>query len=299
MTERTELLEAALEGLREGVAVFDAQDRVAWWNHAAEAITGYAGMDLLARPVPEELEGLLLEGARMVELRPGSWARAGHGTLARVKHRLGDEVVVMARTLVLRNGLGSRIGTAALFRPAETLDALPRGEAGDDADVAASQVELEERLETEFGDFLRGGPPLGLLWISVDQARELRRTHGTGACQAMLEKVHRALSGGLRPSEQIGRWGEDEFLVIAHERTPEMLALHAQTLAGVARTTDFRWWGDRVSLSVSIGAGQAESDCDETLAQLLERTKQAMTASMRDGGNRIASAGGGKKCLPL
>ncbi|HEY1767334.1 MAG TPA: diguanylate cyclase [Terracidiphilus sp.] len=299
MSERTELLEATLEGLREGVAVFDAQDRVAWWNHAAEAITGYPGMDLLARPVPEVLEGLLLEGARMVELGPGGWARAGHGTLARVKHRLGHEVVVMARTVVLRDGLGGRIGTTALFRPAETLDALPRGDTGDDADVAASQMELEDRLDTEFGDFRRGGPPFGLLWIGVDQAHELRRTHGTGACHAMLEKLHRALSGGLRPSEQIGRWGEDEFLVIAHERTAEMLALQAQTLAGMARTTDFRWWGDRLSITVSIGAGQADAGCDATLAQLLERTQQAMVASRREGGNRIASAGRGKKCLPL
>jgi diguanylate cyclase (GGDEF)-like protein/PAS domain S-box-containing protein len=299
MNERTELLESALEGLREGVALFDVEDQVVLWNHAAEAITGHAGMDLLMRPLPKVLEGLLLEGARLVELQPGSWVRAGHGTLVRVKHRLGHEVVVMARTLVLRNGLGSRIGTAALFRPADSLDALPRGEAGDDPDVVASQAELEDRLETEFEDFLRGGPPLGLLWIGVDQARELRRTHGAGACHAILEKVKHAMAGGLRPAEQIGCWGEDEFLVIAHERTPEMLTLHAQTLAGLARTADFRWWGDRVSLTVSIGAGQADRDRDETLAQLLVRTRKAMIASMREGGNRVASAEEGKKCLPF
>ena len=29
---------------------------------------------------------------------------------------------------------------------------------------------------------------------------------------------------------------------------PEMLAAHAQMLAGLARTADFRWWGDRLSL---------------------------------------------------
>jgi chemotaxis protein MotA len=29
-------------------------------------------------------------------------------------------------------------------------------------------------------------------------------------------------------------------------------------LAGLARTADFRWWGDRVSLTVSIGAAQAD-----------------------------------------
>ena len=61
----------------------------------------------------------------------------------------------------------------------------------------------------------------------------------------------------------MGRWGDDEFLIVAHERSAEMLASHAQTLAGLARTADFRWWGDRVSLTVSIGAAQAGGDGTE------------------------------------
>ena len=28
-------------------------------------------------------------------------------------------------------------------------------------------------------------------------------------------------------------------------------------LAGLARTADFRWWGDRVSLTVSVGVAMA------------------------------------------
>lgn len=303
MNDRTELLESALDTLPDGIAVFGAEDEVVLWNHAAEAITGYPGMDLLTRPVPKMLQGLLLEGARLVELRPGSWAHAGRGALVRVRHKLGHEVPVMTRALVLRDGLGGRIGMAAMFHPAESLDALPHGETGEDGEVAASQADLEDRLNSEFEDLERGGLPFGVLWIGVDQAHELRRTHGAGACHAMLQKVQRALANGLRPSEEIGRWGEDEFLVIAHERTAEMLAAHAQTLAGLARTADFRWWGDRISLTVSVGAAQADRGREETLAQLLERTRKAMVLSMREGGNRTTSAsagsaGGVQQCLP-
>ncbi len=68
------------------------------------------------------------------------------------------------------------------------------------------------------------------------------------------------MANGLRPAEEMGRWGDDEFLILSHERTPEMLAAHAQVLAGLARTADFRWWGDRASLTVSIGAAQAEQE---------------------------------------
>lgn len=296
MSDRTTLLESAVDSLPDGVAIFGEEDCVMVWNQAAEAITGYTGMDLLTQPVPKAL-GELLEEARLAEVWPGLWAPAERGSLVRLRHKLGHELVVVTRVLVLRDGLGERIGRAAMFHPAESLDALPHGEAGGDAEVMASQVELEERLNNEFENYLQGGPPLGLLWIGVDQAHGLRKTHGAGACHAMLEKVQHALAVGLRPSERIGRWGEDEFLVIAHERSPEMLAARARTLAGLARTADFRWWGDRISLTVSIGAAQAESDQDEALGDLLEQTRNATIASMRDGGNRVTFAGKGNRCL--
>lgn len=299
MADRTELLDSALDMLPDGLAVFGGEDEVVLWNHAAEAITGYAGVELRMRPVPEELEALIAEGPRLVEVRPGTSARAGRGALVRLRHKLGHEIPVMTRRLVLRDGLGGRIGTAAMFHPAQSLDALPHGEAGEDAEVAASQADLDDRLSSEFEDFQRGGLPFGVLWIGVDQAHDLRRTHGAGACAAMFEKVQRALRAGLRPGEEIGRWGEDEFLVIAHERTAEMLAGHARTLAGLARTTDFRWWGDRVSVTVSIGAAQAECGHSGDLAQLLERARKAMVASMREGGNRVVSAEKEQGCSQL
>ena len=220
----------------------------------------------------------------------------GRGFLVHVQHKLGHEVSAMARLLVLRDGLGTRIGTAVQFHPAECLDALPHGETGEDEGVGASQADLTDRLESLYQDFSAGGVPFGVLWITVDQAHELRKTHGAGACEAMIAKVEHTLAHGLRPGEHLGRWGEDEFLLISHERTSAMLADHAQVLAGLARTSDFRWWGDRVSLTVSIGAAQAE--CGSSLANLLERASAAMHASLHGGGNQITRALEGHSCSP-
>jgi diguanylate cyclase (GGDEF)-like protein/PAS domain S-box-containing protein len=295
MTDRTELMEAALDSLPEGIALVGAEGLILFWNQAAEEITGQDSMRLLARPAPEHLEPLL-GLARPANLEPQAEALPGSVALVHTRHKLGHDVPVIARTLVLRDGLGMRIGTATVFHPAESVDALPHGESGGDAEVGASQAELEERLEAVFEDFTSGGPSFGLLWIAVDQASELRRTHGLGACEAMLEKVERVLGRGLRPGEALGRWGDDEFLVISHERSPEMLSSHAQVLAGLARTAEFRWWGDRVSLTVSIGAAQVEKA--EPLANLLERAKSAMFTSFQAGGNHIAPAPGGQECLP-
>jgi diguanylate cyclase (GGDEF)-like protein len=296
MCDRIELLEAALESLPEGAALLGENCQVVFWNQAAQSITGYAAQDIIGRISPETLMPLLECCGSPGACTMGAGHESGRGFLVHSQHKLGHDIATMARLLTLRDGLGGRIGTAVLFHPAECLDALPHGETGENEEVEASLDDLKERLEQLFEDFTQGGPAFGVLWVSVDQAHDLRKTHGAGACEAMLKKVERTLAHGLRPMEYLGRWGEDEFLVISHERTPGMLARHAQVLAGLARTADFRWWGDRVSLTVSMGAAQAESAC--TLAGLLERAKSAMCSSYHAGGNHITSAPGVQACSP-
>ncbi len=290
-----ELLEAALDSLQDGVALLSENGQVLFWNRAAEAITGFPGMDLLARQVPEALEPLLCCACIHSPDAVGT-PQSARGMLVHANHKLGHIVAAMARTFALRDALGEHLGTAVVFHPAESLDALPHGESGDDTEIEESQVNLEDRLATLHGDFALGGPPFGVLWIAVDQALELRKTHGVMACEAMLDKVERAMANGLRPGEELGRWGEFELLIVSCERTPEMLAAHGRMLAGLARTADFRWWGDRVSLTVSIGAAQSEEN--ETLAHLLERAQYAMASSMDAGGNHITLTPGRHACLP-
>jgi diguanylate cyclase (GGDEF)-like protein/PAS domain S-box-containing protein len=281
MAGRLELLESALNTMPHGIGLLGRGNEVVFWNQAAEAITGYAATEVMGQPLPGLLSGLR-EPPRQSD------PQSGRGILVQLHHKLGHAVAVIARAYELRDALGDAIGTATLFHPAERLDALPHGAGDGNADLQQSQEEFEERLRQEFEDFERGGEALGVLWISVDQGPELRKSHGAAASQTMLDKVQRALASGLRPAEELARWGESEFLVITHERTAAMLAAHARALAGLARTADFRWWGDRISITVSVGAAQAMQD--DTLQHLLERARQAMEASTHEGGNRASEA---------
>jgi diguanylate cyclase (GGDEF)-like protein/PAS domain S-box-containing protein len=295
MTDRTELLEAALDGLPEGIALLDDVCELVFWNQAAESITGYPALEVVCHSIQETLDPLLGCCGSQDGGQGGSRLEQEHGSLVHARHKLGHDLTVMARPILLHDAGGSRIGSVILFHPAKSLDSLPHG-GSNTTFVESSRLELEDRLQALFDDFTQGGLPFGVLWINVDQAHELRRTHGATACEAMLDKVKRVLSNGLRPGEDIGRWGDDDFLVLSHECTPEMLTAHAHLLAGLARTADFRWWGDRLSLTVSIGAAQAATA--ESLAQLLERAEGAMMSSSHAGGNRIMPAPGDRSCLP-
>lgn len=285
MADRAELVEAALEVYPEGLALLDPEERVVFWNRAAELMTGYSGGEVVGRCLPEGLGSLASGRDYDMHATPRNGPQPGRGTLVHAKHKLGRDVPAIARRVILRDGLGGRIGCAAAFHPSEHFTALPHGETSQEEVVRESQAELKGRLANEFEMFAREGVPLAVLWIAVDQAGDLRKTHGERACETMLETVERTLANGLLPGGEVGRWGDAEFLVLLHESSPEGLAAHARMLAGLARTADFRWWGDRVTLTVSAGAAACQAE--ETLAELLERARAAMLDSMHAGGNHV------------
>jgi PAS domain S-box-containing protein len=117
MTDRTELLEAALDSLPDGIVLASQEGQVMFWNRAAEAITGHSGAVLVGQPVPQVLETLIVGGARQWTSQTDMDAHSGRGSQVHVRHRLGHELPVMARILVLRDGMGERTGMAASFIP--------------------------------------------------------------------------------------------------------------------------------------------------------------------------------------
>jgi PAS domain S-box-containing protein/diguanylate cyclase (GGDEF)-like protein len=304
---REEILAAAMCQLEEGIAVLDAASRVLFWNPAAEAITGYLSADLLSRTLPSsayqidpEHHAAQLSRPRAPGMPEQHAASVERPLLVILRHKQGHSLPAMLRRTPLRDALGKRFGTLLRFHPVEEIDTLPHGAVDEDGSrenrIEASQADMEERLDEAWQEWHVRAVPFGLLWITVDQAAALRKTHGRDALDSMLGIVEKTLLHGLKPTEILGRWGTHEFLVLCHERTPEMLDAHAHRLGGLARTADFRWWGDRVPLTVSIGAAHAAED--ESLRSLLLRAQRGMQESELLGGNHIVSKAfkGGREC---
>jgi PAS domain S-box-containing protein len=312
MAERNEnlaeILASALSEFEEGIAVLDDESRVLFWNPAAMAITGYASHDLLGRTLPPEAYRIdpdrqaahtSADTANRTSDPRFSYTRPIHVEL---HHRQGHTLPAMLRRTPLRNEMGKRSGTLLRFHPVDEIDALPHGTTEDDSvhesHIETSQAEMEDRLDEAWHEWNANAIPFGVLWITVDQASMLRKTHGRDASEAMLAIIERSLLHGLRPSEVLGRWGTNEFLALCHERTAELLETHACHLAGLTHAADFRWWGDRINLTLSVGAAQATRG--ETLANQLQRARKSMEESIYAGGNHAAlgqqTNSGGDEC---
>jgi len=64
--------------------------------------------------------------------------------------------------------------------------------------------------------------------------------------------------------------------------------LAAQALAALARTADFRWWGDRLSITVSIGAATVVPAKNQPGEDLIRYADSMLYAAKQAGRDRTA-----------
>jgi diguanylate cyclase (GGDEF)-like protein/PAS domain S-box-containing protein len=132
--------------------------------------------------------------------------------------------------------------------------------------------------------------PVALFFIDLDDFKRINDAHGHRAGDAALVAAARALQGAVRGDDALGRFGGDEFLVIA--RLPDRAAAHTlgQHLLEAIRATVVS--AELVAQpTASIGFALAPGDA-VTALELLRRADDAMYAAKRQGGNRALHCAG-------
>ena len=132
--------------------------------------------------------------------------------------------------------------------------------------------------------------PVALFFVDLDGFKALNDAQGHAAGDAMLVQLARALQAAVRAEDAVGRFGGDEFLVLATVRDAagaHALALHLlravqDCAAGCASTQQ---------VSASIGYALAPYDASQPL-RLLQLADNAMYAAKRGGKNRVMHCAG-------
>ncbi|GAA5175178.1 hypothetical protein GCM10025771_06630 [Niveibacterium umoris] len=130
--------------------------------------------------------------------------------------------------------------------------------------------------------------PVALFFVDLDGFKSVNDEFGHGVGDELLVRVGAALQAGVRAVDAVGRFGGDEFLVLAEVRDAagaEQLAQHL--LAAIRDATALGPLAGRVS--ASIGYALAPADATQPM-RLLQRADEAMYAAKRMGKNRVMHA---------
>lgn len=153
---------------------------------------------------------------------------------------------------------------------------------------ALARRAMMERLEAATGDC--GTQPIGLFFVDLDGFKALNDAQGHAAGDALLVRLAQALQHAVRAEDAVGRFGGDEFLVLAAVRdAPGAHALAGHLLEAVRTCTESS--DDARPMSASIGYALAPLDATQPL-RLLQLADHAMYAAKRAGKNRVMHCAG-------
>jgi diguanylate cyclase (GGDEF)-like protein/PAS domain S-box-containing protein len=153
---------------------------------------------------------------------------------------------------------------------------------------ALSRRTLMQRLDAAAADCATH--PVALFFIDLDRFKALNDAHGHSAGDALLVALAQALQQAVRLEDAVGRFGGDEFLVLASVRDPAGAAKLAEHLLQAVRACAAQCVG-AAGVSASIGYALAPHDATQAL-RLLHLADAAMYEAKRAGKDRVVHCAG-------
>ncbi len=137
-----------------------------------------------------------------------------------------------------------------------------------------------DRLESAVASARRTGTRTALLFIDLDNFKQINDTRGHDVGDQVLTEVAGRLSAGLRESDTVARLGGDEFLAILSSVNSRAEAQMVADKLARRVSEPFTCNGRRIAIGASIGVAVCPDD-GETSEQLLCCADNAMYAEKR------------------
>ena len=147
---------------------------------------------------------------------------------------------------------------------------------------------IRDVLRKELARCRREDQTLGVIVADVDHFKKINDHYGHGSGDAALVSVVQRISATLRPYDVIGRYGGEEFLIIAPGCDLQLTQKLAERIRMAVCDEPVDLGNESTTVTVSLGAtlGTAESDPEF----LVEVADAAMYQAKRNGRNRAETS---------
>lgn len=276
------------------------------------------GTTLLGHPTPEQRIGQTIDPAAIFAGAADAVTRWETNGAQRVVayHRLADYPFVIATGLETGDLLGharNQILTAAAilltvflftcivvgllirqYRSAENArKTLHEAETRlrelathDSLTVCLNRRAILVEASNELHRYRRTRRPFSLLMIDIDNFKQINDHYGHLVGDSILVGMATLCRDLLRPTDQIGRYGGEEFLVLLPETDAHTAAGVANRLRQAVAGVPFETGKDQVTITLSVGVAVATSDM-QSLKPLIQSAETALYAAKDEGRDRV------------
>ena len=199
---------------------------------------------------------------------------------------LGDGArILLAGTMSLRFSFVTEDEESALARVYEA--AMRDGLTG-----VYNRKALDERLASELAFAVRHVAPLSVVLLDIDHFKAINDSHGHLAGDAVVREVAARVARGVRVEDVVGRYGGEEFLVVAREISLERAGQLAERLRATVAGEPVLFGLQPIPVSASFGVASLAC-CGESrdVRTLLRVADERLYAAKRAGRNRVVASG--------
>ena len=143
-------------------------------------------------------------------------------------------------------------------------------------------------LNREMNLAKRSGESFSILVIDIDHFKKVNDTYGHSAGDGVLKNVADHIQLCIRNTDQLFRYGGEEFVVLLSGADCEEASVIADRILDTVRETDIQVANEKLSVSVSIGLAcltQGDSSQD-----IFNRADQALYTAKHEGRDQVRVA---------
>lgn len=159
---------------------------------------------------------------------------------------------------------------------------------------AGNRLALTQALSREYQCAQRYGHSLSVLMLDLDHFKQVNDRHGHAAGDHVLSSVARLISGSIRSTDTLFRYGGEEFLLLL----PETANDGAQTIAERLRqkVEELIVCEDGLGLRTTISIGIATLNASDKEESLIKRADNALYDAKHSGRNLVCGAVQSTRC---
>jgi diguanylate cyclase (GGDEF)-like protein/putative nucleotidyltransferase with HDIG domain len=185
---------------------------------------------------------------------------------------------------LVANELGLALENASAYKKAKSAS-LHDGLTG-----LLNRVAVDDLLKESFIKAVSEDTPLSVAMIDVDFFKKFNDMFGHQAGDSVLKLIAKALKKMSRPTDSVGRYGGEEFIVVLNNTDPAKAVVYAERIRKeierLGHLLSDRFPG--LGLTVSIGISKFEKHMKNKDA-LVSKADEALYKAKKAGRNRVVS----------
>ncbi len=281
-----------LDKAQDAIVVRGIDHRIMFWNKSAERLYGWTAVEVLGRSVVADIyqDRAPFQAAVNAVMQHGEW----NGELLQ-KHKNGSTMVIEARWTLVRDAQHQPYSIMAV-----NTDITQRKAAEQEVHKLAfydpltqlpNRQLLMDRLQHALATSARSGQCGALLFIDLDNFKNLNDTLGHDKGDLLLQQVALRLRACVRHADTVARLGGDEFVVMLENLGPQaqnagLSAKHIGEKILASLSAPYQLDGKEHLSTTSIGIAPFCSQPD-TVGELLKQADIAMYQAKGAGRNTL------------